>query len=326
MNAVRLPVSATDYNASPAYRSRADRLVRLANHLALLVILESSGPPNGAGAGDPELFWRKLAARFTENPNVFFAPMSTRLGAAVRQSGAKQPVILAGSQGRPPDYGGVIYEVAPGYASMQTDRDRGQQLHAAARVPVLVNGLDPRFDEQSEQCAAIPGDPAQATSMVEENLAYFDARQISWTLSSFTARKLITDYRYFNGTKLDAGWTRGKPAETPAGIGMLLLSHLWSATPLGLLTVSESRGGLVIACGGISTAYGPILADQEMSAHGSLLPMRLGNVSKLKPSPDGAGPAPRYAVSERNYEVTMLKATMDDLVRAIETAWSTVRY
>jgi hypothetical protein len=60
---------------------------------------------------------------------------------------------------------------------------------------------------------------------------------------------------------------------------MVLLSHLWHARPLGLFTVSESRGGLVIACGGISTAYGPILADKEMQAHGPSLPTRLGTVS-----------------------------------------------
>jgi uncharacterized protein (TIGR03437 family) len=90
---------------------------------------------------------------------------------------------------------------------------------------------------------------------------------------------LITDYRLFNGTKLDAGWTCGKPDTPPAGIGMILLSHLWDAPPLGLFTVSESRGGIVVARGGVSTAYGPILADETSVAKGSELPTQLANVS-----------------------------------------------
>ncbi|PYT32965.1 MAG: hypothetical protein DMG57_00035 [Acidobacteria bacterium] len=60
---------------------------------------------------------------------------------------------------------------------------------------------------------------------------------------------------------------------------MVVLSHLWGATPLGLFAVSESRGGLVIARGGISAAYGPILADREMNGHGPRLPTRLANIS-----------------------------------------------
>jgi uncharacterized protein (TIGR03437 family) len=60
---------------------------------------------------------------------------------------------------------------------------------------------------------------------------------------------------------------------------MVLLSHLWHATPLGLFTVSESRGGLTLARGGVSTTYGPIFADEDMQALESPLPTRLGNVS-----------------------------------------------
>jgi hypothetical protein len=123
-----------------------------------------------------------------------------------------------------------------------------------ATVPILVNGLDPQLDRRSKECAAFPSDPAAATALVNANLDYFDAQRISWTISSFTAGKLITDYRYFNGTKLDAGWICGKPAAVPVGLGMVLLSHLWGATPLGLFAVSENRGGMAIACGAISSA------------------------------------------------------------------------
>jgi uncharacterized protein (TIGR03437 family) len=43
--------------------------------------------------------------------------------------------------------------------------------------------------------------------------------------------------------------------------------------------VSNSRGGLVLARGGVSTGYGPILAEEEMVGHGPALPKVLGNVS-----------------------------------------------
>jgi uncharacterized protein (TIGR03437 family) len=280
MNAVRLPVSATEYDANSEYQSRVERLVRLSNRLELLVILETSGLPHETEPRDLAVFWQLAAARFRGYPNVFFAPLSGFLVAAIRQSGARQPVILAGPDQAPIEGPNIIDEVTPRYAATHMDADRRQQFgSAAATVPVLVNGLDPQLDRPSDECAAFPSDPAEATSLVQANLAYFDAQRISWTLSSFTAGKLITDYRYFNGTKLDAGWTCGKPDETPAGLGLILLSHLWGTTPLGLFTVSHSRGGLVLARGGIAAAYGPILADQEMSAHGPSLPKVLGNVS-----------------------------------------------
>lgn len=280
MNAVRLPVSAVEFEASAAYRSRVDRLVRLANQFELLVILETTELPRDAASHIAELFWTHAAAHFKDNPNIFFAPLSRSLVAAIRQSGATQPVIVEGFEKQSPDDGAVIYEVTPHYATTRTDRDRDQQFGAAAAsVPVLVNGLDPELDRASPECAAFPSDPAEATALVQANLAYFDAHRISWTLSTFTAGKLITDYRYYNGTKLDAGWTCGKPDKLPAGLGVLLLSHLWDAAPLGLFTVSESRGGLVIARGGVSTAYGPILAEETMEGHGPELPTVLGNVS-----------------------------------------------
>ncbi len=61
------------------------------NQFELLVILQSSE------LLDLDTFWIAVAARFKNNPNIFFAPMSVPLAAAIRQSGAHQPVILADS-------------------------------------------------------------------------------------------------------------------------------------------------------------------------------------------------------------------------------------
>ena len=298
MNAVRLPVSATAFNANPAYRLRVERLVGLANRLELLVILETS---DAARKADLSLFWKSAAARFKDNPNIFFAPLSLSLARQIRKTGALQPVIVH-HESR-----GVIYELSTPHFLIP------------ATVPILVNGLDPQLDRPSKECAAFPADPSEATALVKANLDYFDAQRISWTISSFTAGKLITDYRYFNGTKLDAGWICGKPGAVPAGLGMVLLSHLWGATPLGLFAVSENRGGMVIARGAISSAYGPILADEALEGHGPPFPTVLGNISiRITDSPSflvpedcATGPA-EVAVARTDGSVSKGKALIAD--------------
>jgi uncharacterized protein (TIGR03437 family) len=61
---------------------------------------------------------------------------------------------------------------------------------------------------------------------------------------------------------------------------MILAAHLWSIDPHGLFVVNHVNGGMVLARGGLATAYGPILAEREVSAApGKPLPLRLGNVS-----------------------------------------------
>jgi uncharacterized protein (TIGR03437 family) len=90
---------------------------------------------------------------------------------------------------------------------------------------------------------------------------------------------MLTEYRYFNWSKLDDGWTCGE-APSRSGIAMILAAHLWSTDPHGLFVVNHVNGGMVLARGGLATAYGPILAERELSAAaGKPLPLRLGNVS-----------------------------------------------
>src|SRR5207237_1727157 len=122
-----------------------------------------------------------------------------------------------------------------------------------------------------------PGDPGTATRLVQDNLAYFDAHHISWSLSQFRPGRMLTEYRFFNWSKLDDGWTCGE-SPSRGGIAMILLAHLWGGDPHGLFAVNHVTGGFVIARGAVSTAYGPILAEREMTAASSPLPLVLGNV------------------------------------------------
>jgi len=271
MNAVRLPVSAALYEENADYRARVEHAVRRANRFELLVILASD-------TENDFHFWAQCATQFKDNADLFFAPAGSARQAlvdAIRSSGANQPVLVGGAVR---DANAVV-EVTPSYAGTRTGEDRWRQFGSLAEhTPVLVNGLDPQLDRESEECAAFPSDPGEATRLVEDNLAYFDAHEISWTLSSFRPGRMITDYRFYDWSKLDNGWTCGQsPARS--GIAMILLSHLWNAEPHSLFSVNPTTGGILLARGALSTAYGPILADREMHAAGRPLPLRLGNIT-----------------------------------------------
>src|ERR1039457_5908863 len=278
MNAVRLPVSAREYEDSSAYRARVREVVESANRFELLVILaaDSADPLSEEALAH---FWERCAGDFKSYTNVFFAlGHGEALVDAVRAGGAEQPVLIAGEI-RAHDRN-IIYEATPRYATTRTDEDRWRQFgFLSTRAPVLVNDLDPQLDRKSAECAAFPGDPGAATRLVQENLAYFDAHQISWVLSSFRPGKMLTEYRYYNWSKLDDGWTCGEDPSR-GGIAMILAAHLWSGDPHGLFVVNHVNGGMALARGGLASAYGPTLAEREMTAvAGRPLPLVLGNVS-----------------------------------------------
>jgi uncharacterized protein (TIGR03437 family) len=278
MNAVRLPVSPSDYEESGAYRTRVAEVVRCANRFELLVILAADAADQRSQEALAH-FWARCADDFKSYPNVFFAPGATPgMVDAIRSMGAGQPVLMEG--GSPGHDQNVIYEVTPRYATTRTDEDRRQQFGLlSTRAPVLVNDLDPQLEQKSAECAAFPGDPGAATKVVQENLDYFDVHRISWVLSSYRPGKMLTEYRYFNWSKLDDGWICGE-APSRSGIAMTLVAHLWSGDPHGLFAVNHVNGGLVLARGGLATAYGPILAEREVTAAtGVPLLLRLGNVS-----------------------------------------------
>jgi uncharacterized protein (TIGR03437 family) len=128
------------------------------------------------------------------------------------------------------------------------------------------------------ECAAFPIDPGAASKLIDDLLTYFDAQFISWTIPAIEPGKLIDNFQGYNWTKLDDGWTCGEsPAR--AGIAMILLSHLWSGNTHGLFTVNQPAGGLVIARGANSSAYGRILAERAARADRNPLPVKLANIS-----------------------------------------------
>ena len=226
MNAVRLRVNAPQYVTDERYRARVKEIVQQANRFELLAILEPQ-------LESTRSFWAVCAADLKTSPNVFFALSpaddAKLIVDAIRSSGAAQPIIVPAGEILPDP--NIIYEVFPSYASIQTG-------NRPAHVPLLADGLDPQLDRAGPECAAFPGDPGAASKLIEDLLSDFDEHSISWTISALEPGKLIDGFRGYDWTKLDSGWTCGEPP-AHAGIGMAVLSHLWSANPHGLFTVNQ---------------------------------------------------------------------------------------
>jgi uncharacterized protein (TIGR03437 family) len=375
MNAVRMPLDVAKEARDTGYLAALGKTVRLANELELFVILAAREPGSVQPSPSVAGFWSRCAGFFKDYPNVMFdassdpAPPESRDWRvwrrvmqeqvdAIRAAGARQPIILMGwsddalLEGLAPnvlDDANIVYEVSPRFRPTLTDRDRDRQFGSlAARVPVIANDWDLQLDRDSAECHALPKDPGAVQGMVESNLAYFDAHEISWTASVFAPGKLITDSGYINATTLENGWTCGHPNDPPAGMGAVVQFHLWGAVMRGLYAVSGS-GGLQLPRGSVAIAYGPILAERDLYGD-ALLPTELGRISvevtdhagvtsKAKllyvsagwgqvnfiVPPDAAtGPA-RLTVSRADGSRTIANTTIVDVAPALWTAFANGR-
>lgn len=270
MNAVRLPLDASLYLSDFAYRKRARAVADVSNHLELLVILE-------ADTSSPE-FWNALASDFCDDPNIFFAlPAGATQDSvdAIRAARASQPIVASDPDLKDTN---LIAEVTPGYTTSSDELD--PIAHVAESRPVLADGMDPGFFTGSRECSAVPTDPAAAAAMIERRLTFFDDHNVSWTISSFQPGKMISDYRYLIGTRLERGWTcKQQKPDLAVGIGVAVLSHLWRTSPDGLFPVNCMLGGFAVARGAVVSIYGPTLADHQESPKPGTWPYHLGGVS-----------------------------------------------
>jgi uncharacterized protein (TIGR03437 family) len=376
MNAVRVPLDVAEEETTPGYLAEAGKMVRSANQLELLVILAARDPGSTLPSPRVARFWSRCAAFFKDYPNVMFDALSDpmpasgrdwqlwrrgmqELVAAIRASGARQPIVTMAWNGdgqleglTPEDLlpdPNIVYEVSPRLSTTRTDRDRDRQFgFLAGRVPLIANDWDLQLDRDSVECKSLPADPTIAEQLVEANLDYFDARQISWTASVFAPGKLITDSGYIDATTLENGWTCGQPAKLPAGMGAVVQFHLWGAVTRGLYAVSGA-GGLLLPRDSVAIAYGPILAERDSSGHPPL-PTELGKVSLqvtdragvTRPAkllyasagwgqvnfivpPDAASGPARIALVRADGSRTIANATIVDAAPALWTAFANGR-
>lgn len=294
MNAVRVPLNVAD-GAAAGYWTQLAELVRRANEIELLVILAGRGDGEGTTPGQTAEFWSHCAAYFKDYPNVMFEAQSAGgkpgrrgmadLVRAIRGAGAAQPILAMNwtndrsmeGAGELLDDGNMVYEVSLSYSNTRTEAERDAHLGLLAKLaPVVANDWDLRLDDAAA-CAAIPSDPTAATEMVQDNLNYFDAHGISWTVSSYEPGKLIQDNSRLDGTTLENGWTCGH-ATADTGLGRVLQAHMRSTVERGLF-VTGTAGGNDVARGGYAIAYGPVMAARDASSSGPRLPLALGGVT-----------------------------------------------
>jgi hypothetical protein len=171
----------------------------------------------------------------------------------------------------------IIYEASPRFTNTRTDLERDAHLGMLAEhVPVMATGWDLELNDAAA-CAALPPDPSAVAAMVQGNLDYFDAHQISWTASAFEPGKLIQDLSFHDASTLENGWICGVAVQ-PAGVGRVIEGHLRASQERGLFVVSES-GGPDVARGALSLAYGPIMAAFDAKRETLRTPLSLGRIS-----------------------------------------------
>jgi uncharacterized protein (TIGR03437 family) len=308
MNAVRLPLDVRD-GVSPEYLAELGRVVRRANDMEMVVVLAARDPGTKLPSAAVQQFWRQCAGYFKDYRNVIFDAFSDPDPTAVadahsaegwqawsgamqavvqtiRGTGAQQPVILSSwkderlfegfAAGLPE--ANVLYGVTGEYASTSTDSQRDARFgFLSHRVPLLAGGWDLHLDDAAA-CAAIPQDPSEASTLVENNLSYLDAHGISWMVSVFEPGKLIKDLADHDATSLENGWTCGPEGHRYAGLGRIVEAHLRSSKERGLFVVSGA-GGLDLGRGGFALAYGPIMGERDEVQTGPYPAAKLGGIA-----------------------------------------------
>jgi uncharacterized protein (TIGR03437 family) len=307
MNAVQLPLNIEEAD-SPGYFASVAKVVHTANRVDLIAILAAREPGVALPTARGVEFWRRCAAYFKDYPNVMFdldaepepeaeadahsaagwnswRERFNNLARAVRSTGAHQPVLASAWRDDRQFEGfgelladsNVIYEAAPRYADTRSDDQRSAHFgFLAARAPVFV-----RWDldlEDGDECAVIPSDPEAATALVEGSLDYFDARSISWAVSTLTPGKLVKDLSLHDSTSLENGWTCGNAGYPGAGLGRVVQAHM-RATHERELYVVSGAGGIELPRDGFAIAYGPVMAERDSQAHTVNLPLTLGKLA-----------------------------------------------
>jgi uncharacterized protein (TIGR03437 family) len=133
-------------------------------------------------------------------------------------------------QGFGPDYAirdaNVLYEAHPYYDHGLTDAQRDTNFwFMHAKYPVYAGEWGMPFGRNDPACQAIPPDVSSASDLLLQTLAYFDARDVSWTVADFRPGSLIQDFTDYTATVLDVPWTCDPAGGPQPGIGMDIL--LW---------------------------------------------------------------------------------------------------
>jgi uncharacterized protein (TIGR03437 family) len=231
----------------------------------------------------------------------------------IRSAGAKQ-VIAASAfhdnldfQGFTSDFyihdPNIIYEVHPFFDHALTDQERDRNFGSLTNsVPVYSGAWGLDLTDDTSACRSVPPDPRKASDLVNQTLAYFDRRNISWTAASFEVNSLVQNLTTFNATLLDRPWKCGVVTSPEPGMGeIILLAVTEDETGFGVLDpdmVASAAGGPSgpVAAGEIVDLFGYLFGPPAdlvatFDSRGNL-PVSLGDIRVLF---DG-DPAPLFGI------------------------------
>ena len=156
----------------------------------------------------------------------------------------------------------MLYEAHPFFDVALTDAERDASFGALAlTVPVYAGAWGMPFGRATAACTAIPRDLSQANDLLLQTMAYFDFRNISWTVADFAPGSLVQNFADYAATTLSP-WTCDAASDPRAGIGQFVL--LWmTGDPGGFGSLAPSL--IANAAGGVP---GPVAPGEIVSLYG----------------------------------------------------------
>ena len=199
---------------------------------------------------------------------------------AIRGTGAQQIIAAPGFQDSAGFQGfsaeayladaNVMYEWHPFYDVAMTDTARNANFgFLAGTFPVYAGAWGMPFGHATAACTAIPRDVAQATDLLFQALAFFDVRNVSWTMADFSPGSLIQNLTDYTATG-PGPWTCDNTSDPRSGAGQVVL--LWmTGDPAGFGSLAANQ--IASAAGGIPA---PVAPGQIISLYGQGIGPALG--------------------------------------------------
>jgi uncharacterized protein (TIGR03437 family) len=191
---------------------------------------------------------------------------------AIRGTGAQQIIAAAGFQDTAGFQGfaaeayladaNVMYEWHPYFDVAMTDTDRAANFgFLAGTFPLYAGAWGMPFGHATAACTAIPRGESPAGDLLLGAMAYFDFRNVSWTVTDFAPGSLIQNFTDYTATLLGP-WTCDATSDPRWGIGQFVL--LWMTDDpagfgsLAVNQIASLAGGIPapVAPGEIISLYG----------------------------------------------------------------------
>ena len=119
--------------------------------------------------------------------------------------------------------------------------------------------------QDTNACRAVPSDIQQATDLLLRTMAYFDRRDLSWTVSDFPPGSLIQNFSDYSPTVMNGAISATRTADPRTGIGQWVLLTM-TGDPNGFGSLDPA---LVAGLSGFASQ--PIAPGEIISIFGQLV-------------------------------------------------------